>query len=275
MPQTFAVTARGILLLGAFALSHRASAQDIIRYNPEGPEGKGMTGPEVHVSSRGDWATKTYVYYKLAANPAITSGIWETSGFHGALRKADKTEFIHLIHGTITLADADGKEFVFHAGDNFLIPRGATVQWKKTEDVREFWLYFDVPADSAEAPTEAQPAVIALAADGISGKPWTERGETKSFKYYGGADNSWVGLWETKPRSPEKFHVSNVAELMTIVKGSVTLSTPKGQSETFKPGDVVLVPRGTEYKWVSGDARKITVVFDREKPAATAGGGGR
>jgi uncharacterized cupin superfamily protein len=67
--------------------------------------------------------------------------------------------------------------------------------------------------------------------------------------------------------------MTKYAELMIFLKGNVTLTTPDGQTERFKAGDVALVPRGIEYKWSSDLTRKFWVIFDSEpaRPTAAAG----
>ena len=57
---------------------------------------------------------------------------------------------------------------------------------------------------------------------------------------------------------------------MVFLKGTVTLTTPDGQTERFAPGDVALVPKGIEYKWSSDTARKFWVIFDTDPSTQTA-----
>ena len=249
----------------------------IVRYEPNGPGGAGLVGADSKTSARDDWKATSYYYYKSTLNPKVSSGIWETANFHAPLHTTKSTEFIHLLQGTITLADASGKEEVFHAGDNLLIPRGTEVQWKKTENVKEYWALFDfVPAEEAAAASEGpQPTVIRLAPDGPAGKDLTAHGTTKSYKYLVCADKSFVGVWETEPMTSPDFHSNKYTELMVFLSGKVTLSTPSGQAETFHAGDVALVPRGTQYKWSSDTARKFYAIFDFAPEGASQAASGK
>jgi uncharacterized cupin superfamily protein len=269
-----------LLALSSILMAGISDAQDvpgIIRYRPDGADGKGLIGPMAQVSERDDRKTTTYTYYKSLLNPRIDSGVWEATNFQTMLRKTRSSEFIHLIEGSIILTDASGHDEVFKPGDNLVIPRGANVAWKKTDHVKEFWVSFDgtlpgtapvagnTPPASTDAPT---PAVIRLEPDGPADKGLKPHGKTKEYVYFKGEDKSFVGVWETQPDT-SSFDKTKYAELMIFLKGSVTLSTPSGQSETFHAGEAALVPRGIDYKWSSDTARKFYVIFDTEpKPAA-------
>jgi len=240
----------------------------IIRYEPDGPGGKGFVGPNSKTNASGDSKTTSYYYYRSAGNPRITSGVWEASNFHGPLRKTSATEFIHVVRGIITLGYKDGREEKFKAGDNLLIPRGAEVAWQGTDNVKEYWVMFD-PGPSTSASTEDSPAVIKFDRDGPAGKGLTGKGRTKEYEYYSSPEKSSAGVWETEAFTAPKFHTPVYCELMLFLDGTVTLSTPSGQSETFKAGDVALVPKGVAYKWSSDRARKFWVIFDADQLSTT------
>jgi uncharacterized cupin superfamily protein len=235
----------------------------IIRYNPNGVDDKGLVGPMAHVSERDDTKTTTYTYYKSDLNPRIDSGVWEAHNFQGKLHPTRSSEFIHLIEGEIILTDAAGHDEIFHPGDNLVIPRGANVAWKKTDYIKEFWVSFD-PSPPGEAPAAADapsPEVIRLETDGPAGKGMRTSGKTKEYVYFKGPDKSYIGVWESEPDVITETK-TKYAELMIFLKGSVTISTPAGQTETFKAGDAAFVPRGAAYKWDSQTVRKFYVIFD-------------
>lgn len=256
MLRTLAVSS----ILAAFASVASAQEQPkIVRFDP-------------NISSGGKTSTRsgqttTYDFYKSQDNPRSGAGVWDANGFKGTLRKTTITEFIHVLRGTITLEDKNGKELVFKQGDSLLIPKNTEVAWKNTENVREYWVEFDAEADPA---TGVAPEVIRLSSEGPAGKGLTGSGKTKEYQYFSGANKTSVGVWETAPTEAAGFHTPKYTEFMFFLSGTVTLSTPDGQSQTFHAGEAALVPRGADYKWKSDTVRKFWVIFDREpSPAIT------
>jgi len=59
---------------------------------------------------------------------------------------------------------------------------------------------------------------------------------------------------------------------MIFLSGSMSLTTPDGHAEVFKPGEVALIPKGIDVKMKADSVRIYFVSFDRDqaKPA-TAG----
>ncbi|HRA53750.1 MAG TPA: cupin domain-containing protein [Thermoflexales bacterium] len=58
------------------------------------------------------------------------------------------------------------------------------------------------------------------------------------------------GLWEATPYA-RRGVVMAFSEVMYLLEGSVTLSTPDGRAFTFAAGDVLLAPEGAELAWES------------------------
>jgi uncharacterized cupin superfamily protein len=80
-------------------------------------------------------------YY--AGQDGSSVGVWETQphvgdGFH----ESAYAELMVFLSGTTTLAQPDGTEQTFEAGDVALVPRGASYQWK-SDTARKFWVIFD------------------------------------------------------------------------------------------------------------------------------------
>jgi uncharacterized cupin superfamily protein len=263
-----------LALLVASLSGTQLVAQDtasIIRYEPNGPGGKGLVGPDAKESGTGDKKTTVFFYYRSRGPSQDASGIWEAVNYRTPLEATKESEFIHVIRGSLTLGYKDGREQTFQAGDNLLIPRGAEVAWKGTQNLREYWVTFD---STGPAP-KGSPAVIKFEHDGPAGKglkptpprdPWP----AKEHNYYSSATGSSAGVWETEAHAEQKFDKPNYCELMVFLDGEVTLSTPDGKSQTFKAGDVALVPKGATYKWTSGRLRKFWVIFDHDPASVTS-----
>ena len=246
-----------LLATGMSAFAQTGSR--ILRFEPNGPGNVGLKGNDRDTS-------KIYHYYKSKADERVAAGIWSSPDFSGRMRKVTNTEFIYILEGAVTLADKSGREETFKVGDAVLIPRGTEFQWKKTDNLKEYWVIFDREATGTPAP-QGTPTFFKLDRNGPPGKGLAGTGRTKEHEYYTGADGSSVGVWETQPHTSPNFHKTKYAELMVFLAGNVTLTAPDGQTEKFKAGDVALVPKGIEYKWSSDTTRMFWVIFDADPPA--------
>jgi uncharacterized cupin superfamily protein len=118
----------------------------------------------------------------------------------------------------------------------------------------------DTPTGSAESPksfVKLDPNV-ALTVPSLGGR---------EYSYYSSPTHASVGVWETEGVQSKSFGVAKHTEMMIIISGAVTLTSPDGTSQTFKAGDVALVPRGAQSKWSSGKIRKFYVTLDYEPSA--------
>lgn len=260
------------VLLSVAAISGVASlcaqSPQIMRLGPDGPGGKGLSEPMAKVSFYSGQKAFTYRYYQPPSSKE-SAGIWASKSAYSAMRRATNTEVFHLNAGRVTLQDKSGREEMFQAGDTVLLPRGSEFAWKRSEDVKEYFAVFDfdpVRNDTASVPGEPQTFVkldpdIALTTASLGGH---------EYSYYSSPSHASVGVWETDGVQSKNFGVANHTELMIIISGAVTLSSPDGKSETFKAGDVALVPRGAQSKWNSGKIRKFYVTFDYEPAQESA-----
>jgi uncharacterized cupin superfamily protein len=230
----------------------------ILRFEPNGPSGEGLKG-----YGQGD--SKIYVYYGNVKESS--AGVWSSTDFSGKMRTVKNTEFIKILEGQVTFETQDGHETTFKAGDCVLIPRGTEFSWKRTVNEKEYYVVFDRAAEGAPV-AMPNPMFVRMEVDGPEGKGLTSHGRTKAYGYYKSPDGSSAGVWETAPYTAPDFHQTKYAELMVFLKGNVTLSTPDGQVEHFKAGEVALVPRGISYKWSSDTARKFWVIFDSAPKAS-------
>lgn len=266
MPMS--ITNATLLTLGAFFCLATLPAQDssqIMRIEPDGPDAKGFEEPLAKVSFYSGEKALTYRYYQ-AASSKESAGIWASKSAHSPMGKTKNTEVFYLTAGRATLLDKSGREETFKAGDAVLLPRGLEFSWKRSEDVKEIFAVFDfdpllkdAAASSGEPPTFVKlDPNVALTTPILGGH---------EYSYYSSPSHASVGVWETDGVESKKFGIAKHTELMIIISGAVTLSSPDGKSETFKAGDVALVPRGAQSKWSSRKIRKFYVTFDYE-PAA-------
>lgn len=254
--------ALGVLLLSLAVpgLAPAQTAERIVRLLPDGPPGVGLTGED---------GTRNHTFYR-AGEGRYSAGVWEAEPRTAGPMTTRYTEFMYLLEGSVTLVDAAGREETFRAGDALLVPRGTTYTWKQTEPVRKYWAIFERdPAQVTSAASAAPPTFVRLHPGGPPETGLRGEGRTKSHAYYRGTDGSSVGVWETAPHTADGFHETRYAELMVFLSGTVTLRQPGGVEETFGPGEAALVPKGAEYRWSSGTARKFWVIVENEPATST------
>ncbi|MCY4514636.1 MAG: cupin domain-containing protein [Candidatus Tectomicrobia bacterium] len=77
----------------------------------------------------------------------------------------------------------------------------------------------------------------------------TEENDETTQRFYDAEDGSVaVGVWECPPC---KVDIENypVNEMMTIISGALIMTNAEGVEETFGPGEVVFVPKGSKITW--------------------------
>jgi len=245
------MTRTSLALLVVVGIAAVAGAEDpsIVRFEPGGPAGVGL---------KSNGRTAAHTYLRTPGNER--SGVWRSEPATTGPHTPKYSEFMYLLEGSVTLVDDDGRRETFKAGDAVLVPRGTTYRWEQSEPVRKYYAIFDLEAPGAAPAPKA--SWIRLEADGPAAKGLTGEGRTKSHRYFAGSGKSSAGVWETAPHTASGFHTTKYAELMVFLSGSGTLVTPDGGGQSFRAGDVVLVPRGASYKWQSERVRKFWVIFD-------------
>ena len=75
-----------------------------------------------------------------------------------------------------------------------------------------------------------------------------------------GDEGILTGVWECAP-CKEEIDSYPVHEMMTAISGSVTLTSAKGDSETFTAGDTFFIPKGTQCTWhITEKLRKFYMI---------------
>lgn len=77
----------------------------------------------------------------------------------------------------------------------------------------------------------------------------TEAKEELTSRFYEASDGSVAsGVWECDPCKIE-IDSYPVNEMMTIISGSLVMTNAEGEEETFGPGEVVFVAKGSKLSW--------------------------
>ena len=118
---------------------------------------------------------------------------------------------------------------------------------------------------SVLAGADAPSSVIRFSPQGPAGVGLKGDEKSREHVYYTSAQDDQVqaGVWEAAPYTSGP-RTADYSEFMVLIEGSVTLVDKSGREETFRAGDAVLVPRGTELTWKQTEkVRKYWVIFDR------------
>lgn len=77
----------------------------------------------------------------------------------------------------------------------------------------------------------------------------TEDQEETTCRFYEADDGSVAaGVWECAPCKLD-IDAYPVNEMMTIISGALTITNADGVEETFGPGEVVFVAKGSKLTW--------------------------
>ena len=98
--------------------------------------------------------------YFSSAGGKLTAGVWDCTPYTEIRGPYSVDEFMLLLEGSLDIENEDGSIQTFRAGDGFVIPKGAVLQWQQSEYLRKFWVIHDNP-DS----TPAAPGLSAMLAD--------------------------------------------------------------------------------------------------------------
>jgi uncharacterized cupin superfamily protein len=120
----------------------------VIRLTPNGDPTTGMT-PWQKISHDGviagepkDRRHRFYIGDRLMPGQ-IRVGVWEATAYTEKLENYPKDEFMHVIEGSVTIIEEDGRESTFKTGDSFFMPSGFTGLWKQSETMKKYFMVFD------------------------------------------------------------------------------------------------------------------------------------
>jgi hypothetical protein len=237
----------------------------VIVFNRDGDPATGLQtwdpiAPEAIAS--GSPVQRGHVYF-ATDNDRLTAGVWDCTPFDEVRGPYGVDEFMLLLEGSLDIESEDGSMQTFHAGDGFMIPKGAVLQWRQSEYLRKFWMIHD-NTDSPAAGADLQAKLL----DPNATLPRVNGLDPADFEsdvpdmgllslYNDPTDRLQIGIWDCGPmtRVPGRL---NRSELMHIVTGSGSIINGDGVEFQFNAGDTFLVPIGMGYQWKSHEyVRKL------------------
>ncbi|MDF1749555.1 MAG: cupin domain-containing protein [Alphaproteobacteria bacterium] len=73
------------------------------------------------------------------ATGQFSVGLWQSTPYSRKPVRYERYELMHLLSGSVTLTETGQSPQTFTAGETFLVPMGAEVDWVSTEDVRKIY----------------------------------------------------------------------------------------------------------------------------------------
>lgn len=108
---------------------------------------------------------------------------------------------------------------------------------------------------------------------GPSAETKNVNGSTTTFTYYRSdlSKKERAGVWEANGFKLPLNKAKNT-EFIHLLRGTITLGDKNGQELTFKAGDSLLIPRGTEVAWKNTEnVKEYWVLFDFDADSASTG----
>ncbi|PVZ19696.1 MULTISPECIES: cupin domain-containing protein [unclassified Pseudomonas] len=154
-----------------------------------------------------------------------------------------------------------GRELSLNAGDAFVIPCGAAVQWQARGGFEYAFMAVMAPPEPARAPFKLD---LSASLEPCSPPP--------ADVLLGPAPEAWslplyeagalrVGLWQCEAYARRQMRPA-YTELMYLLEGGVQLTPEQGAPAHVEAGEVVVAPAGLANAWVSERAvRKVYCIW--------------
>ena len=205
--------------------------QTVILFNREGDPETGLQDwdpidPETLVS--GSPHQRGHTYFTTAADQ-WTAGVWDCTAYTSQFEPYSVNEFMFLLEGSLDIVSEDGSVQTFRAGDGFIIPKGAMLQWRQPEYIRKFWVIHDDP----DSPPAAA-GLTALLADPNAALPRMPQADAALFAsevpdmsmnilYQDPGGKFIAGVWDSTPMTRIASTIER-SELMHIIEGSGSIT---------------------------------------------------
>ena len=117
----------------------------VIRLHPDGSPQSGM-GPwkimdhENILSSEAKDRAVEMFNTELTEPSRVRVGVWEAQPYKEKLIDYQCNEFMHVIAGSCTIIEEDGRKETFSMGESFFMPAGFNGIWEQEETMKKFYM---------------------------------------------------------------------------------------------------------------------------------------
>ncbi|WP_022681490.1 cupin domain-containing protein [Sphingobium bisphenolivorans] len=77
-----------------------------------------------------------------SADTEFVCGTWDSTPYHRRSMPYRHYELMHLLQGSVTFVDGEGREQTFREGDIFLVEQGAHCSWESREHVKKVYAIY-------------------------------------------------------------------------------------------------------------------------------------
>lgn len=204
--------------------------------------------PETEISA----GTRASIGHLVLDHPVagLKVGLWEAEANLGRWVNWPCDEFMVIVEGEVVMVEAD-RETVIGPGECFYIPKGRRCIWNQAGYVKKIMVLFDAnpnaPGDPDRPIAKVDPAGPLSSVKDGGGTPE----QTASTEVYCDQSGRFrVGLWQT-PAASQPRSAWPETEILHIVTGTLSLTSPDGTTQDFGAGDTLLIPAGAEIAWAS------------------------
>lgn len=229
-----------------------------LAHEGRGAEGLIDIGPVVDTGDleEGSGARQHALEAFRSPDGTLQIGVWHATPFVTKLAPYSVTEYMMVLDGGVVIRDENGTDHAFNAGDEFLIPKGAKVSWRQSQEIRKIYAILDDPAEQPGANPQVirlDPAAPLNRIDDLGDPAQFVGGQVPNQHQFPVFENDRglnVGYWDCTPmhKHPVTFPRT---ELMILHEGRVTIGDGSGHGTTFGKGDAFVIPQGASYRWDS------------------------
>jgi len=246
--------------------------QGIIRFDPEGPSGRGLESICEIASESVEEGTPSELCHNYYTSPSglLTAGVWKCTAHTLKFGRYPVDEFMLVLDGSVNIVHADGHEEIFRTGDAFVIPKGLPCQWKQTESIHKYYVILDDPKTPIPAEPAANRPIRLNPSEGLAklelSNPENFEGDTPTQEdcsaFEDTTDRFFVGTWTCSPMRRKAQRFGRI-ELMCLLEGGMTLTDGPDTEHSFSAPDVLLELPDTVSAWTSTkDVRKYYCIFE-------------
>lgn len=240
----------------------------IIRLNPDGPEGQGLSPMTLDAADFQSPLPRqnSHVYF---SDPAfgLNVGIWDTTSMQEAFGPYPGDEFITVLKGAFAMIDGAGRGVPAEKGQSVIFRNGTPVSWMQPGYLKKVFLTLYDPDAPVAQIDRIEDGIIPLDAAGLLSDAdeisYSDSGAKQRERevFVNDAGTMTVGLWDTEAMVTEPYPFP-YHELAVVIEGTVTITGEDGTAESFGPGDAFFIPAGTITQWtVSKYLRKYYVAI--------------
>lgn len=252
-----------LLMLALVAAS--AQGAHIVRIAGQDPSA--LATPDTEVKGHDGQVVKRREILR-SADAAFEAGIASMQVYHEAVESHPVDEFIFALEGQAKLTSADGSVLEVVTGDAIFIPRGWQGKWE-TQGFREVFVRYESktsPTTIKEHAAEARyPRKISSTDNLALTTADVKAHDVFRYRVLGkSADEDFRAGFTAMKATRSLQTGSDVDEVLIMLEGSETFTSPDGSIVKTVPGDVVFMPKGWKGHYSTEGYQEIYVIYGPE-----------